>query len=333
MCLVTRNAFVRVIGMSLVLHASASLATPAPAVPAEQPPCQGGLKFATGPAKKGYANLFRDIRAVCGKTVPMCEVRSSGGLDNLDILSNKKADVGLAQLDTIREMSGGNESIAALQAVAVMNSNFLHVLTARDGYTIKGERKWGVLPGKTEQYVIRNFSDLKGRNVALVGSAQLLGRALGQRQFKDYNMHFVDASSDKEAFEWARTGQVQAVFTVGGVPHGAVSELKADDRLTLVPFDVEIGGLYSVRKINYKNLGVYNRPALAVQNVLLTRPFGPAKAAQIAELRQCIADQLVNLRDGEYERAWDEVSLDAKVELPRFTPPATAGAGAAPRAR
>lgn len=59
-----------------------------------------GLKVATGPAGKGYARLFADMQQVCGRTVAMCELPTSGGLDNLHAMSANEADIGFAQVDT-----------------------------------------------------------------------------------------------------------------------------------------------------------------------------------------------------------------------------------------
>lgn len=296
----------------------------APVTEAVGPSCQaGGLKIASGPPNKGYANLYRNIEAMCGATMPLCEVRTSGGLENLDVLSNKRADVGLAQVDTVRDMGPGNPNIAALQAVMPLNWNYLHIVASSTGYSYEGAKRWGILPGAKQVFVIRKFSDLKGKRVALVGSAKLLGRTLVQRHFKDYNLQFVDVDTDKEAFAMVRENSVQAMFTVSGAPHGAVGDLSAKSGLTLVPFDEAAPAQYQLRKLNYANVAVYNLRALAVQNVLLTRPFGEAKAAVVGRLRQCIVEHLQELKDGEFEPAWNEMDFDRPIpDLQKFVAPA-----------
>ena len=54
----------------------------APAADAPAADCDG-VKIATGPKGKGYSNLFADIKKVCGAKVNLCEVNTSGGLDDL----------------------------------------------------------------------------------------------------------------------------------------------------------------------------------------------------------------------------------------------------------
>jgi hypothetical protein len=59
--------------------------------------------------------------------------------------------------------------------------------------------------------------------------------------------------------------------------------------------------------------------ALAVQNVLVTRPFSGNKTADVAALKQMLGRELLELKDGDYEPGWNEIkSLDAKVEWTRF---------------
>lgn len=280
-----------------------------------------GLKFASGPKDKGYSSLYGNIAAVCMQRQITCEVRTTGGLANTNILATKKADVGLMQRDTLRDMASGNEAIAALQVVATMNYNYLHVLTATQGYKYDAGRAWYGLKNDPAIVVVRKFSDLKGRTVALVGTAQLLGQALAQRQLKDYGLKFEYPKDDKEALEWVKTGRVQALFTVSGAPYTLIEKLTMNDGLSLVPFDEDFGDLYQVRKITYPNIGANGVKALAIQNLLVARDFGPEKAQQVANLKQCLVDNLQNLKDGEYESAWNEMKLDQNVDMPKFVAP------------
>ena len=74
-----------------------------------------------------------------------------------------------------------------------------------------------------------------------------------------------------------------------------------------------------MRPFSYKNIGVYNVQALAVQNVLVTRPFSGSKTGDVAALKQMLERELLELKDGDFEPGWNEIkSLDAKVEWARF---------------
>lgn len=278
-----------------------------------------GLSISTGPKGKGYSKQFADIAAVCGREVGVSEVVTTGGLDNLNAMSTNESDLGFASVDTVLSMKGGDENIAGLQVLMPLNYNYLHVITNVNGYVVKVPRMvMGVKMGTEDKVVaVRRFTDLRGKTVALVGSAQLLGRKLNSQL--GYGMQVVDAKDDAEAFAMVKSGRVSAAMSVAGWPSGPVNSLKDSDGLTLVPFDAPINEPYKVRSLNYKGIGVYNSPTLGVRNVLLTRPFRGAKANDVVALRKCIADKLIDLQEGSFSPSWKEVkSFDENVGLPVF---------------
>lgn len=305
-------------GAMLILCGATSSALAARDPDAPAAACTG-LKVATGAPGKGYSKLFADMRTVCGAVVPLCEVNTEGGLDNLNSLSTKEADIGMAQVDTWATMKLGDENIDSLQGVMALNANYLHVVTASRGFRISGAAKWGGLSKEDDQVVtIQRFSELRGRRVALVGSAQLLGRQLDRvLQFK---MELVDVETDAKAFEMVRNGSVAAALSVSGWPSGTLKNLKQDSGLTLVPYDVQTPNpQMNVRTLNYRGLGVYNNNALAIPNVLFTRPFKGDKAGEVAKLKACLAGKLGELQEGSFEPGWNEIKdSNNTYDVPKF---------------
>lgn len=298
------------LGAALVGNAFAAKSVDLPAAACE------GIKVATGPSGKGYSKVYRDLAKECA-VVPTCEVQTTGGLDNLNAMSTKKADIGEAQLDTWLAMKNGDENIGNLVGLMALNSNYLHTVVAAGGYTVVGEKKYGFLKGDSTQVVIQRFSDLRGKRVALVGSAQLLGRQLNKTL--GYAMDIVDVDTDAAAFAMVKAGSVAAAFAVSGWPSGSIEALKQDSGLSLVPFDAAVSSPYTVKSINYRNLGVYNSNALAISNILFTRPFKGDKAIELTRLKQCVVARLEALKEGDYEPAWNEIkSLDSMGEVPPF---------------
>ena len=94
------------------------------------------LRIATGKPGKGFSKVFADIRNVCGATVPMVEIETEGGLQNLTALAANKADLGFVQVDTFAAMQDSDASIANLQTVMPMNTNLLHVIARSSGYEL-----------------------------------------------------------------------------------------------------------------------------------------------------------------------------------------------------
>ncbi|NHZ83532.1 hypothetical protein F2P44_30325 [Massilia sp. CCM 8695] len=302
--------------ISLMFGLTVSAAQAAKMDGAPAAPCEG-LKVATGPAGKGYSKLFADLVRVSKNTMPLCEVNTEGGLDNLTTLSIKKADVGIVPMDALKKMAEGDANIASLMVVAALNSNYLHIVTSANGLILEGPKKYGVLKGDTRTVRITKMSELRGAPVALVGSAQLMVRQLDK--VLGYNMRYIDVDSDAIAFQKVLSGEAYAAFSVAGWPHGQITRLAPNSGLTLAGFDVPISSPYSVRPYSYKNIGVYNVQALAVQNVLVTRPFNGAKIGDVAALRNLLDRELLELKDGDFEPGWNEIkSFESKVEWPRF---------------
>lgn len=279
-----------------------------------------GIKIGSGPNGKGYANIVKDIIKACGSEVPVCEVNTEGGLDNLTSMSTKAIDLGIAQVDTWNTMKAGDENIAALQGVFSLNSNYMHIVTSANGFNVEGAKKFGgLMKGDAKRVVISRFSELRGQNVAATGSAQLLIRQL-DRQY-NYGMNIVDSKNDEDAFKLVSEGRVAAAIVVSSWPSGSVKKLNQSSGLTLVPFDATLqnNSSYSVRSLNYKNIGVYNNNSLSIQNVLFTRPFKGEKATQVAKIKSCIVKNLENLQEGDYQPAWNEIkNIEDTFGVPKF---------------
>lgn len=288
---------------------------------APQAECEG-LRVATGPSGKGYSKLFTDMAKVAGPRLQLCEVNTDGGLDNLTTLSTKGADVGIVTLDTLKLMAGGDENIAGLQVVALLNSNYLHIIANVNGVTYSGQKKYlGLSKEADKTVVITKFSQLKGATVAATGSTQLLVNQLNKQL--GYGMRIIPVDgkdADSKAFDMVKKGQVLAAFTISGWPSGTVNALSQDSGLTLIPFDAPIQGAYTVKPFSYKKLGAYNVQALSVQNVLVTRPFSGNKIQDVAILKSILVERLSDLKDGAYEPAWNEIkSLDGAVDWTKFS--------------
>ena len=277
-------------------------------VGAQDNPAAGALRVASGPAGKIYELMVRDMQTVCGATVPLRSIASTGGLQNLSSLSASEADLGIVQLDTLRDMKGGDENIQALQAVMPLHNNLLHVLALTQGSPVGAMTVMGKsIPGTGTTVSIRKFSDLKGLSVALVGSAQLMGQKLESQL--GYGMQFLVAENDDEALALLRANKVQAVFTLGGWPLPTVARHTVANGLVLAEFDLTPQSPYITVKRNYQKLDAFNRTFLAVPNLLLTRPFRTTGAIgkQVGTLQVCLRQHLDELQEGRYQSAWKDI--------------------------
>ena len=279
------------------------------AAQSESPAPDNSLRIATGKKGKGYSKLFADIQAVCGSKVALSEVETEGGLQNLTTLAANQADLGFAQIDTLTDMKDTDETIGAFVAVLPLNSNLLHVVArvgdyppAPTGNSIKDIFK---LSGDARP--VTTLSDLKGRAVALVGSAQKLVRMLDRRNA--LGLTVIDVDTDEQALAKLKQGKVAAVFSTSGWPHGHLAKLNRDSGVKLLDFDLPSQAPYMVVKKNYQNIGSYNVSFLASPNLLVSRPFkaGGNNYKAVLNLQTCISKNLTTLQEGRYEPAWAEI--------------------------
>jgi TRAP-type uncharacterized transport system substrate-binding protein len=278
-----------------------------------------GLTIATGPIGKGYSKLYADMAKVSGSQLALCEKQSEGGLDNLNILSKKGADVAIVPMDALKAMSGSNEAVKSLQVVAVLNSNFMHIVVNSNGVTYAGESKYmGLSKGDSKTVLISRFSQLRGATVAVSGSAQLLVSQLNGQL--GYGMKIINVNSDVQAFDAVRKGTALAAFSMSGWPSGTIDPLKQDSGLTLATFDAPSSGVYTIKPITYSGIGAYNVQSLSVKNVLVTRPFNGSKTQDVTKLKSIIVSKLDDLKDGKFEPAWNEIgNINQNVDWVMFS--------------
>jgi TRAP-type uncharacterized transport system substrate-binding protein len=278
------------------------------------------LRIATGKQGKGYSKLFSDIQKVCGAQVPMTEIETEGGLQNLTTLAANQADLGLVQLDTLQDMKVSDEGIASLLAVMPINTNLLHILARSEGYVTMGpKRLGGFISGDVSTTKLERFSDLKGLPIAVVGSARALGRVLN-RQF-GMNLQFVDVDTDEQAIAKLKAAEVAGMLSTSGWPSGPIQKLKRDAGLRLLPFDLAVATPYQLVRKNYENLNTFNHSFLAAPNLLVSRPFTTTgnNGKAVAMLQSCIQKNLVKLQEGQFEPAWREVkNVDDTFGWPRY---------------
>lgn len=276
---------------------------------AQETPPDCALRIGTGPKGKIYELMVQDIQRVCSAEVSVCSVPSIGGLPNLMMLSASQAELGIVQLDTLTQMSnGGDENIAALQAVMPLHTNLLHILSLRAGSKVGTMKIRDTnVPWTGDIKVFSKFSDLKGAKVAVVGSTQLLGQTLNQQT--GYAMEFLIAESDDQAVKMLQANQVQAIFTDGGWPLPSISRHQTNSGLMLVEYDLPVKEPFIAVKRNYENLDAFNFNFLGIPNLLVTRPFksNGDSGKRVAALQRCILNHLDELQEGRFQAGWKEI--------------------------
>jgi TRAP-type uncharacterized transport system substrate-binding protein len=285
---------------------------------AQEAPTDCAIRIGGGPKGKVYELMIKDMQSVCGAEVSICAVPSIGGLPNLMMLSSNQTELGIAQLDTLQVMAGGgDENIAALQAVMPLHTNLLHILALRDGSRV------GVtaMPFSGQVQVIRKFSELRGLKIAVVGSTQLLGQTLNK--LTGYGMELLLAETDDVAIKMMQSNQAQAMFTDGGWPLPSIAGRLPTTGLSLVEFDLPAPPRFTIVQRTYQNLDSFNNKYLGSPNMLVTRPFkaNGDMGRKVATLQSCLIRHLEELKEGRYQASWKDVKDPLNtLGVARFTP-------------
>ncbi|MCU0923877.1 MAG: hypothetical protein MUF16_26735 [Burkholderiaceae bacterium] len=337
------NARLLSLGRRLIVLAAFGLAAATPAR-AQGTPADCDLRIAGGPAGKVYELMIRDMQAACGSAVQVCSVTSTGGLQNLSLIAANEAELGIVQLDTLKEMKArGDDALQALQVVMPLHGNLLHVLVLTEGSEVDVVNVPLVgtkVPFTGSTIRFDKVSQLRGRTVVAVGSAQLMARSINAQYPLGLQLLAVD--TDAEALRVLQAGHAQAVFTLGGWPLPSVAQHRTGSGLMLADFDLQDSAPYAVVTRSYPNLQAYNLRFLAAPNVLVTRPFrvGGTAFNRVAALQRCLATRLDELQEGRYQPAWKEIrDVRATYGLKSFsavaesTPTAGAGVAGAAKAR
>jgi TRAP-type uncharacterized transport system substrate-binding protein len=256
----------------------------------------------------------------------MCEYRgSTGGMENVTALVERKIDAGLVQADVLDFMKRTEPMVSKkIRSLIALHSNYLHIFKLRGGVT----EKKNII--QKQVVVMNSLRDLKGRRIATFGSAYITARTINERL--NLGMGIVEVATKEEGIAKLKKGEVYAFFAMGGKPIPWVEKDIDGNAIALVnvePADITaLGQPYYVGKLSYKKLGVAGINAVAVRNDLVVWDFTGKRAEQLLELRKFFKQNLEDIKDTRGAHpAWQDVELSSLDELSwqKFQPTGSGG--------
>lgn len=177
------------------------------------------LTIATGPSDGSYFQIAQDIKNVAAKEgIDLQVVATKGSLENLDLLSNGKADLAIVQLDALRFISDvvkqdlNVDVFDKIKVVLNLYPEEIHILTNKKD--------------------IQTFYNLQGKRVSVGppgGGTAVTAAVL-------FNIYDIKSTVSEEPFEDAikkiDQGSLDAVIFVGGAPVPFIAKL--DNRFHFV---------------------------------------------------------------------------------------------------
>ncbi|MDA0633328.1 TAXI family TRAP transporter solute-binding subunit [Nonomuraea sp. MCN248] len=224
------------------------------------------LRLATGPAGAVYRRIGGSVAEHIAEQVPgvtVSTVPSGASTDNIRMLTAGEVQLGLTSLDALILTDGSAPE--ELSAVCRLYDSHLHLV---------------VMAGSP----IEEFGDLRGRRVSL--GARDSGTEFTALRMLELAKMDVDGRYLSQAASAAalRDGEIDAMFSLTGVPTPAVMELATARPIRLIPLDTQAGRLFSAYPGPYAPAmipatayaGVVATRTVAVPNVLLVRADLPA---------------------------------------------------------
>ncbi|GIF62772.1 C4-dicarboxylate ABC transporter substrate-binding protein [Asanoa ishikariensis] len=219
------------------------------------------LRLATGPAGAVYRRIGGALAAHITEQVPgatVTTVPSGASTDNIRMLRANTVQLGLSSLDAV--ITTGGTAPDGISAVCRLYDSHLHLV---------------VMAGSA----IDEFADLAGKRVSLGAHdsgtefTSLRALALGPVDADGRNL------SQAESAAALRAGEIDAMFSLTGVPTPAITELAQQHPIRLIPLDRQADALVTAYPGPYAPAtipgtayaGVPATRTVAVPNVLLAR--------------------------------------------------------------
>ncbi|WP_063780843.1 TAXI family TRAP transporter solute-binding subunit [Nonomuraea sp. SBT364] len=259
---------------------------------------QVSLRLATGPAGAVYRRIGGALAGRISEQLPgatMTTVPSGASTDNIRMLRAGEVHLGLTSLDALITTDGSAPE--GLSAICRLYDSHLHLV---------------VMAGSA----IEEFRDLAGKRISL--GARDSGTEFTSRRVLELGRVDADGRHLSQAASAAalRDGEIDAMFSLTGVPTPAITELAQRHAIRLIPLDSQAGALFTAFPGPYgpamvpatAYAGVPATRTVAVPNVLLVRNDLPG------ELVFAITDTIFTHADAITSAGRDEGGAEAVPE-------------------
>ncbi|MDI6023945.1 TAXI family TRAP transporter solute-binding subunit [Leucobacter sp. UT-8R-CII-1-4] len=221
-----------------------------------------------------YYNYGSNLASELSRNLPedFVVAESEGSIDNLFRIGSGQALLGFAQSDAAANATLGDGTFGQripVRAIARLYDEYVHLVVRADS-DINDVRD---LRGRVVSLGARN----SGVNLVSMRVMSAVGLTPGSLENKELGP---DA-----AIEALRTGQIEAIFWVGGVPTPGLEKLSKEVQLRLVPIEAEVveklnanyGGVYRISEFPIGSYG-WDTPTMtmSVPNYLVVSEDAPA---------------------------------------------------------
>ncbi len=271
------------------------------------------ITISSGGEKGNYFGMANDIAKYCKSIAEINVVPSSGSIDNLNAMTNKSAQIGIVQTDTLMTMAKNQPrdvNQQNMKIIAGLHIETIHLLIPI-GYSVGELSKWNKLTGK-ELPPVTSIQQLKGIAVASYGGSLVSAAALNE--FFGLGWDISNVPADKLGSSGL------PIVLVGGVPYKPVEEILKTGRYQLmsIPYDTvrSVAPFYIEQGITYT---INSRPisvrTLGVQAMLIGKHYrSPDRNAVMEKIATCVEKSILDMADDSQTNSnWVSVAENQKI--------------------
>lgn len=255
----------------------------------------------TGGEKGNYFGMGNDIAKYCAKAVgaEIQVVPSTGSIENLTNLSNKKTTAGIVQSDVLMSMAATmplDVNMQNLKVIAGLHVETIHLLAPTAMFT-KQASTWQKMVGSGEATSVKvDLETLRGQKIASYGGSLVSATAL--RYFFNLDWDIVNMPLDQMLSQ-----NTMPILLVGGAPYKPVEDLLKTGKYRLVNLDADLikakQPFYTISNVSYTVNGeVQNVRTVGVQAVLIGKNYRSVSRNEVnRKLLECIDKNLGDFAD------------------------------------
>lgn len=255
----------------------------------------------TGGEKGSYFGMGNDIAKYCSKVAgtEIQVVPSTGSIENLTNLTNKKTTAGIVQADVLMSMSSTmplDINMQNIKVIAGLHVETIHLLVPTSMFT-KQSSTWAKWTGSAANIPIKvDLDTLRGQRIASYGGSLVSATAL--RYFFNLDWDIVNMNLDQMLVQ-----DQLPILLVGGAPYKPVEDLLKTGKYRLLNLDADMikskQPFYTTSNVSYTVNGeVQNVKTVGVQAVLVGKNYRSVTRNEAnRKLLECIDKNLGEFAD------------------------------------
>lgn len=272
------------------------------------------LKIADGSSSGTYSAMFKEIQKVCGDSIAMSEVGSSGAIENLDKLVGNETNAAFMHSDVIAYRAK-TEDLGNIKTLLDLFPEDVHFVALNKSFKSGGTFGLGA-----KEYTINSVSDLANKKVGAAGGGYVTAQMIRLQGEVPYTVQ--QYGSGKEVMDALGRGDIQAAVFVGAAPLPNLRDLGHDYKLLPISDNVasKLKSVYRLTTVTYTKMSTSSVQTVAADALLVTREYKTQKFVDaLRTFHQCFLDHLDELKETPgTHKAWQKVHADATPKWPAY---------------